>query len=130
MRIRIFSGTYTVRRRGKQENINGYFVSESTDFTARLNIQPLSANELLALPEGERTVKRIKTFSMTALISADEHSGTPGDLLYYEDKWYECKSCVRYIHSPLKHYEAVFVILADQKKHKPPVREGKSDDDK
>jgi hypothetical protein len=76
------------------------------------------------LPEGERTVARVKTFGADSLISADEHSKTPGDLLYYDGKWYECKSCVHWLHTPLAHYEAAFVILADQKKQKPPVSGG------
>jgi hypothetical protein len=124
MGIGIFRRPYTIRRHGEQKVVSGYAVSGDSDFTAKLNVQPLSAKELLALPEGERTVARVKTFGSDALISADEHSQTPGDLLYYDGRWYECKSCVHWLHTPLAHYEAVFVILADQKKQKPPKTGG------
>jgi hypothetical protein len=43
-----------------------------------------------------------------------EHGGRPGDLLYYGGQWYECKTCVHWLHTPLAHYESEFVILADQ----------------
>ena len=120
MAIGIFRRPYTIRRHGKQEIINGYPVSTDIEFTAKLNVQPLSADELLALPEGERTVARVKTFGADELRPADEHDGTPGDLLFFFGKWYECKSCVNWQHTPLKHYEAEFVILADQTGQKPP----------
>jgi hypothetical protein len=81
--------------------------------TVRLNVQPLGSDELSALPEGERTIARVKTFGDTEMISADEHSGITGDLLLYSGKWYECKSCVHWLHTPLTHYEAEWVIRAN-----------------
>ena len=121
MAIGIFRRPYTVRRRSEQRIINGYAVRDSSDFTIMLNVQPLSANELLALPEGERTVKRVKTYGADELISADEHGGRPGDMLYYDGQWYECKTCVHWLHTPLAHYEAEFVIVANQSGHHPPT---------
>ncbi len=128
MAIGIFRRPYTVRRHGKQTMVNGYAVSGNTDLTFKLNVQPLSPDELLALPEGERSVARVKTFGADELIPADEHSGTPGDLLFFSRKWYECKSCVSWLHTPLKHYEAEFVILADQSGQSPPGSGGEAVD--
>lgn len=128
MAISIFRRPYTVRRRGEQRIIDGYAVRDSSDFTAMLNVQPMSANELLALPEGERTVKRVKTFGADELISSDEHGGRPGDLLFLDGQWYECKSCVHWLHTPLAHYEAAFVILADQSVQSTPGAGGVADD--
>jgi hypothetical protein len=127
MSIGIFRRPYIIRRHGEQKIVNGHAVSGSTEFTAQLNVQPLSANELLALPEGERTVKRVKTYGATALISADEHSQTPGDRMYYDGAWYECKTCVHWLHTPLTHYEAEFVIHADQSTEKPPGGDANDD---
>lgn len=124
----IFRRPYTVRRRGEQRIIDGYAVRDSSDFTAMLNVQPLSADELLALPEGERTVRRVKAFGADGLISADEHGGRPGDLLYYDGRWYECKTCVHWLHTPLAHYESEFVILADWQGQPPPDVGGVADD--
>lgn len=127
---RLFRRPYTIRRRGEQKIVNGYTISDNSEFTVRLNIQPLSKNDLLALPEGKKTIARIKSFGADALISSDEQNGTPGDLLYYGGKWYECCSCVGWLHTPLNHYEAEFVILSDQSKEKPPETGGDTVDDK
>lgn len=124
MGIGMFRRPYTIRRRGEQKIVNGYAVGGGSEFTAKLNIQPLSAKELLALPEGERSIARVKTRGADALVSADEHSRTLGDLLYFEGRWYECKSCIHWLNTPLTHYEAEFVILADQSKQKPPKAGG------
>jgi hypothetical protein len=114
MNIGIFRRPYIIRRRGEQRIVNGYATSDYTDFTVNLNVQPLSAKELLVLPEGSRTVKRVKSFGSDALISADEHSQTPGDNLFYDGEWYECVKCVHWLHTPLSHYEAEFVLLSGQ----------------
>jgi hypothetical protein len=128
MSIGIFRRLYAIRRRGAQQIINGYATSDYTDFTVNLNVQPLSTKELLALPEGSRTVKRVKSFGSDALISADEHGQTPGDCLFYNGEWYECITCVHWLHTPLSHYEAQFVILADQSSHPPPNQEALPND--
>ncbi len=128
MAIGIFRRPYTVRRHGKQTVINGYAVSGSTDIICKLNVQPLSSDERLALPEGERSIARVKTYGADELTPADEHSGTPGDLLFFSGKWYECKSCVNWLHTPLKHYEAEFVVLADQSAEPPPGSGGEAVD--
>ena len=124
---RFFRRTYTLRRHGEQKIVNGHAVNSYNDFTASLNVQPLSnseANNLRVLSEGERTVEKLKVFGAVPIVSADEHSGTQGDLLYFHGKWYECKSSVNWIHSPLRHYETVFVIISDQSSQKHPAESG------
>jgi hypothetical protein len=129
MSIGIFRRPYTIRRRGAQQIVNGYSTSDYTDFTVNLNVQPLSAKDLRALPEGSRTVKRVKSFGSDALISADERGQTPGDNLFYNGEWYECVKCVHWLHTPLAHYEAEFVVLSDQSSQPPPTQEVLPNDD-
>lgn len=115
----LFRRRYTLRRHSASKTVDGYSASGYSDVTVSLNVQPLSSDELLALPEGERTVERVKTFGADKLLTADEHSGTPGDWLLYDGKWYECKSCVHWLHTPLAHYEAEWVISAEQRIESP-----------
>ena len=117
---RLFRRPYTIRRHGTQKIVNGYPVSDYSEFTTRLTVQPLSSDDLLALPEGERSIARVKTRGADALIDADEHSQTPGDMLFFQGKWYECKSCVHWLHTPMTHYESEFVLIADQRAHTSP----------
>jgi hypothetical protein len=128
MAISIFRRPYTIRRHGEQVIVNGYAARDYSDITLKLHVTPLSSNDVLALPEGERTVSRVKSYGADALITADEYTGTPGDWLLYDGKWYECKSCDHWLHTPLTHYECSFVIIADQSGITPPEEEGDPDD--
>ena len=103
--------------------VNGYPSAPYTDGTALLNVQPLSSNDLQALPEGERTVKRVKAYGSERLASADEYLGIPGDRLYYHGLWYECKSSVMWDHTLLSHYESEFVLLPESEQEDPPEGE-------
>jgi hypothetical protein len=112
--IGLFKRPYTVRKHGKQVIEKGYPSAPYTDVTARLDVQPLAPNELMALPEGERTVKRIKSFGPDKLASADNQAGVPGDRLFYRGEWYECKSSVRWDHTMLSHYRSDFALINEQ----------------
>jgi len=120
MSIGLFKKSYTVRRHGPQEVIDGLTAAPYTDMTVRLDVQPLSSDELLALPEGDRTVRRVKSYGPDKLISANEFKGIPSDLLFYQGLWYECKSSVMWDHTMLRHYKSEFVILTESQQSNPP----------
>jgi len=111
MYIGLFKKSYTIRQHKAQTVVKGYASAPYSDTLIRLNVQPLSSNELLALPEGERTVKRVKSFGPDKLTSADDFEGVPGDRLFYNGRWYECTSSVMWDHTILAHYRSDFVIL-------------------
>jgi hypothetical protein len=104
---------------------DGYAAAAFTDTLTRLNVQPLTPNDLKALPEGDRTVKRIKSFGPDRLTSADEWGGVPGDRLFYHGHWYECVSCVQWHHTILAHFRSNFVICKEQ--DDPPLLSGPED---
>ena len=54
----IFRKRYVVRRFQSQKIVNGYVAAPYEDIVTSLNVQPLTPNELLALPEGERRFRR------------------------------------------------------------------------
>jgi len=118
--IGLFKRTYTVRQFSPQKIQDGYSTAEYADVKTLLDVQPLNPDELQALPEGERTVKRVKTYGPDKVISADEHSGTPGSLLFYGGLWYECKSSVKWDHTPLGHYRSEFVVLPQREQPEAP----------
>jgi len=120
MAIGLFKKPYPIRRYTPQTFVKGYASSEWKDGTTRLNVQPLTPDELMALPEGERTIKRIKSFGAEKLASADEMTGTPGDRIFYIGYWFECKMSVMWDHTMLSHYRSEFVILPQQAQEDPP----------
>ena len=121
MNIQLFKKPYVIRHYEAQTvNADGYASAPYTDTAAMLNVQPLSPDDLMALPEGDRTVKRVKAIGKDRLASADEFTGTPGDRLFYQGYWYECKSSVMWDHTALGHYRSDFAILPPRGQEPPP----------
>lgn len=121
MLFSFFKRDYIVRRFGDETVVNGVSGAPHEDFVVALeDVQPLSSDELQALPEGERTVRHIKSIGSTKFTTADEESGTPGDWLYYNGRWFECKSCQLWDHTILAHYESEFVVVPSGPATPPP----------
>ena len=119
MNIRIFNKNYVVRRFGEQKNFNGYLTSEYEDFVASLNVHPLSADQMQALPEGQRKVKRLEAHGEVKLVVADEQLNRKGDMLYYHRDWYECVSSQIWEHTILSHLNYQFVLVPEDVSQSP-----------
>lgn len=128
----IFKREFVVRRFGDEKIINGYGVASYSDTTARLNVQPLSKDEIQALPEGEQKTKRMKAFGDLVFTSADQSTGRRGDWLFYqgsidpEGHWYECVSSIGWDHTMLSHCRSEFVLVSEAESRRVP--RPKSDD--
>ena len=115
MGLTIFRREFVVRRFGKEEIVDGYGTAPYKDTVEVLNVQPLSADELQALPEGERKTKRMKAFSDFLFKTADQSTGCRGDWLFYRGNmdsvghWYECVSSLGWDHTMLAHCRSEFV---------------------
>lgn len=120
MGLCIFRKPYTLRRHGEQTVKRGYASAPYSDIITRLNVQPQTPDSFEGREEGDTTVKHLKTWGRDRLTSADEINGIPGDLLYYQGGWYECKSSVMWEHTPLAHYQSDFVILPGTEQLSPP----------
>jgi hypothetical protein len=113
MSFGIFRRMFKIRRFGEDEVIEGYSHTTYTDTMTRLNVQPLSADELLALPEGERRTKRLKAYGDLTFTTADVSTGKRGDWLLYDGRWYECVSSLNWDHTMLSHCKSEFVEVAE-----------------
>lgn len=104
-----------------------------TDQVVSLNVQPLSSDELQALPEGESRNKRMRAFGDTVLTPADRSAGTRGDWLFYQGNmdpvghWYECVSSQGWDHTMLSHCCSEFVLVSEGEAKRFPAPELKSD---
>lgn len=119
MNIRIFNKNYVVRRFGEQKNFKGYLTSEYEDFVVSLNVHPLSADQMQALPEGQRKVKRLEGHGEVELVVADEKLNRKGDMLYYHRDWYECVSSQIWEHTILSHLNYQFVLVPEDVSQSP-----------
>lgn len=117
--LSLFKKKYIVRRYGKQSFVGGYETSGYEDFVALLNVQTLTTDELQALPEGERIVRRFKAFGATALRTADITEGTKADLVYIDGAWYEVKNSNPWRHISLLSHNYVELVYVDKQPKKP-----------
>lgn len=126
MGIGIFRRNFVIRRFGEENIVSGYGVASYTDELTSLNVQPLSADELKALPEGERRTKRMKAFGDLVLSPADQSTGRRGDWLFYqgnmdpEGHWYECVSSLGWDHTMLHHCRSEFVQVSESEAKRVP----------
>ena len=120
MPLDIFRKSYVVRKREPQKVINGHAASAFSDINVRLNVQPKTPNKLESNEEGDLTVKRLNAWGNDELASADELTGTPGDLLFYKGRWYECVSCVERHNTPLGHFQSEFAAMPSDRQPRPP----------
>ena len=81
--LKIFRRSFTIRHFGDEEIVDGYGYATYEDREVLLNVQPLSADELQALPEGERRTKRLKAYGNYTFTTADQSTGKRGDWLFY-----------------------------------------------
>ena len=109
----IFRRNFTIRRFGKEEIIDGYGLTSYEDSEVSLNVQPLSPDEIQALPEGERRTKRLKAYGDFTFTTADQSTGRRGDWLLYYGHWYECVSSLGWDHTILSHCKSEFVEIPE-----------------
>lgn len=109
--IGLFRKTYTLRHFGEQVIDRGHVTHPFTDSKTSINLQPLSANEIAALPEGQRATKRLKGYGDRILTTANMETGVVGDRIYYYGNWYECVSSNIWEHTILAHCESEFVLI-------------------
>lgn len=70
-------------------------------------IQPLNANEIRNLPEGERTIGSIKIYTSTKLAVAQEGSTESGDIVVFQNRYYWCKYQNPYMSGLIEHYKFI-----------------------
>lgn len=119
--MRIWRKPYTVRHYQSGKVNRGYASSGYTDMVVELDVQPLSTKELEALPEGQRSKRRVKSFGSYPMQTANQATGTKGDRLFYNGRWYECEVSEPWNQTRLGHYFAQFVEVSENQKEATPA---------
>lgn len=119
--MRIWRKPYTVRHFTPGKVSRGYASSGYTDAVAELDVQPLSTKELEALPEGQRSKRRVKTFGDYPMQTANQATSVKGDRLFFEGRWYECEVSEPWNQTKLGHYFAQFVEVPENEKEAAPT---------
>lgn len=109
--ITLFNKSYWIRRFAEQEIVNGYITNGFSDIKVSLHVHPLGSEQIQALPEGERGIKRLEGHGTDILHTANSAPNNKADLLYYKGEWYECVSCEYWEHTVLAHWNYQFAAL-------------------
>ena len=108
----IFKKSYTLRRYTEQQIIRGMISAPYTDMNVRLDIQTLEDAQVTT-QDGTVSVQQIKSFGKEQVKTEDVTNQVKADRLYFQGKWFECKSSRLSENTPLKHWTATFIELLD-----------------
>lgn len=108
----IWKKYYKLRRFTGQTFEGGYATRSYTDSLVYLDVQP-NRNDTVVTPDGKRRTSDVTSYGVFPITVENVDEGTPGDWLYYEGWWYECKSSMMYEHTPLSHYTSSFIIVSE-----------------
>lgn len=111
--MNFFKRPYTIRRYSTPTFIQGYSSTPYEDKTFPMDIQTLS-DEIITTPDGTVSVKRIKTFCDVPILVEDKDKQQKADRVFFDGKWFECKSSRLSENTPLKHYTSTFVEVLDR----------------
>ncbi|MFG6334789.1 MAG: hypothetical protein K1W20_04860 [Lachnospiraceae bacterium] len=111
MTLGIFKRTYTLRRFEKTQIVRGRVRAAYTDSMVSLDVQPLTSDDIMTLPEGMRRKKNVRVFGRLPMYTADEKTGTLADRIYYRGEWYECVGVSTWGNTPVGQTEAVYGLI-------------------
>ena len=94
---RLARASYTVTRFAQGAYENGRFVRGApTQFTIRALIQPTRGQDLLRLPEGERTRELVTIYTTDELHTANAPGGAAADRVTWRGETYEVQGVERW----------------------------------
>lgn len=103
---------YHLRRYLKPEIIRGYSSIPYEDLTLPMDVQTLS-DEVITTPDGSKSVQRLKVFCDQQIFTEDEHNQQKADRVWFQGKWFTCRSSRLSENTPLRHWTAEFVECLD-----------------
>jgi len=80
-------------------------------FSMWASIQPMTPQETMSLPEGQRTSEWIKIYTVTKLDRTMEKDKTKGDIVSYNDREYEVMKVENRTATRIPHYKAQAVLI-------------------
>jgi len=103
---------YLLRRYSEPKIVRGYSSIPYDDLTFPMDIQTLE-DEVITTPEGSRSVQRLKVFCDSIILVENQEKQQKADRVWFQGKWFECKSSRLSENTPLRHWTATFVECLD-----------------
>lgn len=102
-----------IRRYGPPEAEGGYESSTCEDIVILADVQTTEKRTNTG-EDGDDTLQKLKVFSEAEIKTADDSTGRKADLLWFQGKWYECRSSILSDNTMLKHWTSMFTQCANQ----------------
>lgn len=113
MLLNIWQKPRTVRRFSSSESANGYEFTSHEDLTLLADVQTSQRHQKTE-DDGDSLFQTLKVFSNDEFQTADEATGRRADLLWFQGKWFECRSSILSDNTILSHWTSEFVQCLDQ----------------
>ena len=104
---------HTLRRYSEPVFVKGYSSIPYEDLTLPMDVQTLE-DVVVTTPDGSKSVQKLKVFCDSEIFVESEAKQQKADRLWFQNKWFECKSCRLSENTPLRHYTATFIECLDQ----------------
>ena len=104
---------HTLRRYSEPVFVKGYSSIPYEDLTLPMDVQTLE-DVVITTPDGSKSVQKLKVFCDSEIFVESEAKQQKADRLWFQNKWFECKSCRLSENTPLRHYTATFIECLDQ----------------
>lgn len=108
-----FKKPYVVRRYSQPVYVHGHLSSSYEDLKILMDVQTME-DTAKTEPDGAKSIQKLKVFSDWKLLVETTSEQQKSDHLYFQGKWFVCKSCRLSENTPLRHYIATFVECLDQ----------------
>ena len=106
--LQLWKKKRTVRRYYDPVMEDGYSVPSHTDFQILADVQTTDRSSSTG-SDGDISTQKIKVFTAEEMHVASEENGTPGDRIWFQGKWFECRSSRLSENTFLKHWTSTFV---------------------
>ena len=103
---------YTLRRYSEPKYVKGYSSIPYEDKTLPMDIQT-SENIVETAQEGRRSIQQLKVFCDYEILVENEHTHQKADRIWFQGKWFECRSSRLSENTPLRHWTSTFVQCLD-----------------
>ena len=110
--MKFFKNPYLLRRFLEPQEKKGYSYIPYEEKTLPMDIQTLE-DVVKTNPDGSESVQRLKVFCDEEILVEDESKQQKADRVFFQGKWFECRSCRLSENTPLRHYTATFIQCAD-----------------
>ena len=105
--MKFFKHEYTLRRFDKVKIVDGYATIPFTERTILADIQTTDRT-MTTDADGTHETQRLKVFCDEELLAENSETGQKADWVYFQGRWFECKSTRLSENTPLRHWTATF----------------------